>query len=124
MPCCPTGLSPHAGIGGGGRARVTFQPALHCGNDIGLLSEEIDGAAGAQLGNVPQAFSHIGLVNTAWAIFHAERDVSVQPRAVVVCRATVTEHGPDPQRDAAARLRPQGGYDELAMTFGLVRGSV
>ena len=55
------------------RARETFQRALACANDLGLLSEEYDSAAGEQLGNLPQAFSHIGLVNAAWAISQAER---------------------------------------------------
>ena len=53
-------------------ARGTFQRALDCANDLGLLSEEFDSAAGEQLGNLPQAFSHIGLVNAAWAISQAE----------------------------------------------------
>ncbi|MFC0410769.1 glycoside hydrolase family 15 protein [Roseomonas elaeocarpi] len=35
-------------------------------NDVGLLSEEYDAAAGRMLGNFPQAFSHIALVNTAY----------------------------------------------------------
>ena len=34
-------------------------------NDVGLLAEEYDPAAGRMLGNFPQAFSHIGLINTA-----------------------------------------------------------
>jgi GH15 family glucan-1,4-alpha-glucosidase len=34
-------------------------------NDLGLLSEEYDPALGRLVGNFPQAFSHIGLVNTA-----------------------------------------------------------
>jgi alpha,alpha-trehalase len=37
-------------------------------NDLGLLAEEIDTANGEQLGNFPQAFSHIGLITAAWAI--------------------------------------------------------
>ena len=35
-------------------------------NDVGLLSEEYDPAAKRLLGNFPQAFSHVGLVNTAF----------------------------------------------------------
>ena len=66
------------------RARETFQRALHCGNDLGLLSEEFDSEAGEQLGNVPQAFSHIGLVNAAWAISQAEQDVVAQPATTLV----------------------------------------
>ena len=42
-------------------------------NDVGLLAEEVDAATGELLGNFPQAFSHIGLVNAAWAISLAER---------------------------------------------------
>ena len=42
-------------------------------NDLGLLSEEVDADTGELLGNFPQAFSHIGLVNAAWAIAEAER---------------------------------------------------
>ncbi len=45
-------------------------------NDVGLLAEEIDHRTGELLGNFPQAFSHIGLVNAAWAISEAERVVS------------------------------------------------
>jgi len=63
-----------------GRARDTFQRALHCGNDLGLLSEEFDSEAGEMLGNFPQAFSHIGLVNAAWAISQAENPDSPGPQ--------------------------------------------
>jgi len=39
---------------------------------VGLLSEEVDPATRELLGNFPQAFSHIGLVNAAWVITEAE----------------------------------------------------
>jgi len=54
------------------RARVTFERAVTYVNDVGLLAEEVDPATGELLGNFPQAFSHIGLVNAAWAISQAE----------------------------------------------------
>ena len=55
------------------RARATFEAAAAHVNDVGLLSEEVDPSTGELLGNFPQAFSHIGLVNAAWAISEAER---------------------------------------------------
>jgi GH15 family glucan-1,4-alpha-glucosidase len=56
-------------------ARALFKRLLALRNDVGLLSEEYDPAARRQLGNFPQAFSHIGLVGTALALFgDAEAD--------------------------------------------------
>ncbi|MEV0096366.1 glycoside hydrolase family 15 protein [Streptomyces sp. NPDC050738] len=49
-------------------ARELFEHLLSLRNDVGLLAEEYDPVAGRQLGNFPQAFSHIGLVNTALAL--------------------------------------------------------
>ncbi len=53
-------------------ARELFERLVGLGNDVGLLSEEYDAALGRQLGNFPQAFSHIGLVNTALALYGDE----------------------------------------------------
>jgi GH15 family glucan-1,4-alpha-glucosidase len=54
------------------RAREVFERAVVFVNDVGLLAEEVDPVTGELLGNFPQAFSHIGLVNAAWAITVAE----------------------------------------------------
>jgi len=50
-----------------------FERLLNIRNDVGLLSEEYDPVAKRQLGNFPQAFSHVGLVNTA---FNLSRNIS------------------------------------------------
>jgi GH15 family glucan-1,4-alpha-glucosidase len=54
------------------RARTVFERATRYVNDVGLLAEEVEPTSGELLGNFPQAFSHIGLVNAAWAISEAE----------------------------------------------------
>ena len=55
------------------RARAVFERAAAFANDLGLLAEEVNADTGELLGNFPQAFSHIGLVNAAWEISEAER---------------------------------------------------
>jgi GH15 family glucan-1,4-alpha-glucosidase len=47
------------------RARELFERLCGCANDLGLLAEEVDPRTGELLGNFPQAFSHIGLINSA-----------------------------------------------------------
>ena len=46
-------------------ARETYERILALRNDVGLLSEEYDVSARRLIGNIPQAYSHIGVVNTA-----------------------------------------------------------
>ena len=46
-------------------AEALFEHLLSLRNDLGLLAEQYDPADGRQLGNFPQAFSHVGLVNSA-----------------------------------------------------------
>ena len=67
-------------------ARALFERLLGLCNDVGLLAEEYDPRAQRQLGNFPQAFSHLALINTA---------------------LNLENHGPAKQR--AARKRPAQG---------------
>jgi GH15 family glucan-1,4-alpha-glucosidase len=51
-------------------ARRLFQRLLSLRNDVGLLSEEYDPHAKCMVGNFPQAFSHVALVDTAFNLGH------------------------------------------------------
>ena len=55
-----------------GAATATFERAVAAINDVGLLAEEIDPRSGEMIGNFPQAFSHVGLINAAWAVSQAQ----------------------------------------------------
>jgi GH15 family glucan-1,4-alpha-glucosidase len=65
LPCSFWLADALQGIGETARARALFARLLDVRNDVGLLSEEYDPATGHHLGNTPQAFSLVGLVNTA-----------------------------------------------------------
>ena len=54
-------------------ATATFERAVAAINDVGLLAEEAGPGSGEMIGNFPQAFSHIGLINAAWAITQARQ---------------------------------------------------
>jgi alpha,alpha-trehalase len=54
------------------RAEALFAQLAGYANDLGLLGEEIDTANGEQLGNFPQAYSHIGLITAAYEIDKAK----------------------------------------------------
>jgi len=84
---CDPGMSPGEGafgiccfwaaeylaLGGGSlhEADAEFRKVLQYSNDLGLFGEEIDPSDGKVLGNFPQAFTHVGLINTALTL--AER---------------------------------------------------
>ena len=90
-----------ARAGQAARARTVFERALAFVNDVGLLAEEVDPVSGDLLGNFPQAFSHTGLVNAAWAISEAERR-----------QKSAADNVADPGANhASARCRPNSSGD-------------
>ena len=54
-------------------ARRVFEQVLGIANDVGLLAEEYDARLGRMVGNFPQAFSHVALINSAYNLAHAEK---------------------------------------------------
>jgi GH15 family glucan-1,4-alpha-glucosidase len=67
-------------------ARELFERLLDLRNDVGLLAEEYDPVSGRQLGNFPQAFSHLSLVNTALLLGEDRPMRPDQPRAASVAK--------------------------------------
>ena len=77
------------------RARALCEKLLSYASPIQLYAEEIDPRTGRHLGNFPQAFTHLALVNAVMAVIRAER-------------AAVPERSrPDPGPGPAARSRPR-----------------
>ena len=59
-------------------AREVFERILAVRNDVGLLAEEYDPHLRRQLGNYPQAFSHLGLIDTALNLTHHTKPAEVR----------------------------------------------
>jgi alpha,alpha-trehalase len=72
-----------ARAGEGERARELFEGLLGFCNDVGLLAEEIDPHSGELIGNFPQAFSHLGLIQAAIALDMPEHSISAMERGIV-----------------------------------------
>jgi GH15 family glucan-1,4-alpha-glucosidase len=69
-------------MGGGTieEAHALFRDQLRHTNPVGLLSEEVDPETGDALGNMPQAFTHVGLINAALTLDEEERRRAERPR--------------------------------------------
>ncbi len=61
-------------------ARRLYERLLGLCNDVGLLAEQVDAEGRHMLGNFPQAFSHIGIINSALNL--ANPDLAGQGPAV------------------------------------------
>ena len=68
------------------RARELFERLLSFCNDVGLLGEEIDPHSGEMLGNFPQAFSHLGVIQAAIALDAPERSMTAMEAGAALAR--------------------------------------
>ena len=74
LPCSFWLADVYVQLGRYEEASRLFERLLELRNDVGLLSEECDPQSGRLLGNFPQAFSHLSLINTAYNLSaHAKR---------------------------------------------------
>jgi GH15 family glucan-1,4-alpha-glucosidase len=65
LPCSFWLADAYAMCGRLDEAQALFERLLALSNDVGLLAEEYDAKAGRMVGNFPQAFSHVSLINAA-----------------------------------------------------------
>jgi GH15 family glucan-1,4-alpha-glucosidase len=96
-------------------ATELFEKLISITNDLGLLAEEYDASVKRQVGNFPQAFSHISLVHSAFALSGHKGDLEHMSRRLLAGgrrpRRRWYAHAPHQQRDQHGALAPeQGGY--------------
>ena len=71
-------------IGDSGRARALCERLLSFASPLGLYAEEIDAASGRHLGNFPQAFTHLALINAVMHVIRA--DEALEPESFSLTR--------------------------------------
>jgi len=79
---CSFWAAEYLALGGGTaeEARGLFERLCRYANDVGLFAEEIDPGTGAALGNFPQAFTHVGLINAALTLSRRLEGETPMPR--------------------------------------------
>jgi GH15 family glucan-1,4-alpha-glucosidase len=82
LPCTFWLVDALALLGRREEATELFERLLGLANDVGLLAEEYDARAGRLLGNFPQAFTHIGLVDSALLLSREESDAPAAERSL------------------------------------------
>jgi GH15 family glucan-1,4-alpha-glucosidase len=101
LPCSFWLVDALALIGRRDEAVALFERLVGLANDVGLLAEEYDSRARRLVGNFPQAFSHIGLVNSALLL---SREDAAAPQAE-------RGEGRTPSGATTEAGRPGGGQD-------------
>ena len=101
-------------IGREEEATELFERLLALPNDLGLLSEEYDPLSGRQVGNFPQAFSHVSLINSAFRLSGRDPLAPVDDGSRLIVDKT---HHPEGQVAADEAPRPH----RLSSPVGLER---
>jgi GH15 family glucan-1,4-alpha-glucosidase len=98
-------------IGRDADARALFERLLALRNDVGLLSEEYDTSRRRMVGNFPQAFSHVALVNTAYNLTHREKPSEHRGSKTALPSKDRPRDGPSTR---LAPKKPIGEPDDIA----------
>jgi hypothetical protein len=91
-----------------------FERLLALSNDLGLLSEEYDPLAGRLVGNFPQAFSHVSLINSAFRL-------SGSDPLIPVYEGTSTLSDPRPGLTPVMRRLKKAGRGSVKRRSGAAR---
>jgi GH15 family glucan-1,4-alpha-glucosidase len=99
-------------LGRDGDAETMFEKLLSIRNDLGLLAEEYDPRAGRLMGNFPQAFSHVGLINTAYNLAKRhgpaqQRVKTTAPTAAEAARINGNGHAAENEPPPRTRRQPK-----------------
>jgi GH15 family glucan-1,4-alpha-glucosidase len=100
----------YVSVGRQGDADKMLKRLLSIRNDLGLLAEEYDTANGRLIGNFPQAFSHVGLINTCFNLTRAARPAEQ--------RARVNGSGVQAPAEPKKPRRPGRGHEKMAEPGG------
>lgn len=109
LPCSFWLVSNRVMQGRAQEARELFERLLALSNDVGLLAEEYDPRAGRLIGNFPQAFSHLALIDAAVSL--SSLDESPAGHRVEPARTT-ERGGGDAQRDSGPQRQPPSGRSQ------------
>jgi GH15 family glucan-1,4-alpha-glucosidase len=94
LPCSFWLADVYVQLDRGDEARLLFERLLGLCNDVGLLSEEYEPGTKRLLGNFPQAFSHLSLINTAYNLtVHPDRPAHHRAKGPSTTRATRNMRG-------------------------------
>jgi hypothetical protein len=105
-------------IGEVARARKLCERLLSHASPLGLYGEEIDPETGRHLGNFPQAFTHLALINAVMHIITAEQRLAAQTLSPTSDRQPARDEAAQPT-SAAAASRPAGlGASRVASAQG------
>jgi GH15 family glucan-1,4-alpha-glucosidase len=100
----------YVSVGRQGDADKMLKRLLSIRNDLGLLAEEYDTVNGRLIGNFPQAFSHVGLINTCFNLTRAHRPAEQ--------RARVDGSGVQAPAEPKKPQRPGRGHEKMAEPGG------
>ena len=95
-------------------AEALFEKLLGLRNDLGLLAEQYDPRASRQLGNFPQAFSHIGIINTANNLISARGPAEQRADRAAPAEPVAQNAAPASTANRRDDTRPTPGAGEAA----------